>query len=58
LAAYAVGGVDYGSRSATVTAAGKTTSIVVAEVGDKGLLALASNVPIKAWIKVIGYIKR
>lgn len=58
LAAYAVGGVDYGSRSATVTAKGRTTSIVVAEVGDKGLVALASNVPAKAWVSVIGFIKR
>ena len=58
LAVYAVGGVDYGSRSATVTSQGKTTSIVVAEVGDKGLVALASNVPTKAWVSVIGYIKR
>ena len=56
LAAYAVGGVDYGSRSATVTAKGKTTSIVVAEVGEKGLVALASNVPARAWISVIGFI--
>ena len=58
MAVYAVGGVDYGSRSATVAAVGKTTSIVVAEVGEKGLLALASSVPMKAWVKVIGYIKR
>ncbi len=57
-AAYAVGGVDRGSRSAAVTAAGKTTSIVVAEVGDKGLVALASSVPTKSWVKVIGYIRR
>ncbi len=57
-AAYAVGGVDRGSRSATVTAAGKTTSIVVAEVGDKGLVALTSSVPTKAWVKVIGFIIR
>jgi hypothetical protein len=58
LAVYAVGGVDYGSRSATVASQGKTSSIVVAEVGDKGLVALASNVPMKAWVSVIGYIKR
>jgi hypothetical protein len=58
LAAYAVGGVDYGSRSATVTAKGKTTSIVVAEVGEKGLVALASNVPARAWVSVIGFIER
>ncbi len=57
-AAYAVGGVDRGSRSATVTAAGKTTSIVVAEVGDNGLVALTSSVPTKAWVKVIGFIRR
>ena len=57
-AAYAVGGVDRGSRSATVTAKGKRTSIVVADVGDKGLIALASNVRTKVWIKVVGYIRR
>ncbi len=56
--AYAVGGIDRGSRSATVSAVVKTTSIVVAEVGDKGLVALASNVPTKTWVRVIGYIKR
>ena len=57
-AAHAVGGVDRGSRSATVTAKGKTTSIVVAEVGDEGLVALASNVPTKVRVKVVGYIRR
>ncbi len=57
-AGYAVGGVDRGSRSATVTAAGKTTSIVVAEVGDKGLVALTSSVPTKVWVKVIGFVRR
>jgi len=55
---YAVGGVDRGSRSATVAASGKTTSIVVAEVGDKGLIALVSNVPTKAKVRVIGFIRR
>ena len=57
-AAYAVGGVDRGSRSATVTAKGKTTSIVVAEVGDKGLVALAANVRTKVRVTVVGYIRR
>jgi len=57
-AAYAVGGVDRGSRSATVTAKGKTSSIIVAEVGDEGLVALASNVPTKVRVKVVGYVRR
>ena len=57
-AAYAVGGVDRGSRSATVTAKGKTTSIVVAEVGDKGLVALAANVRTKVRVTIVGYIRR
>jgi len=57
-AAYAVGGVDRGSRSATVTAKGKTTSIIVAEVGDKGLVALAANVRTKVRVTVVGYIRR
>ena len=58
LAAYAVGGVDRGSRSVTIPAKGKATSIVVAEVGDKGLVALGSNVKTRAIIQVIGYIRR
>ncbi|MCF8539658.1 MAG: hypothetical protein K9G12_05205, partial [Candidatus Nanopelagicales bacterium] len=58
VAAYAVGGVDRGTRSAYVGADGKNVSIVVAEVGDKGLIALASSVPTKATVQVIGYIRR
>lgn len=57
-AAYAVGGVDRGTRSAVVPASGKDVSIVVAEVGDKGLIALASSVPTRARVQVIGYIRR
>ena len=58
VAAYAVGGVDRGTRSAPVAESGKTVSIVVAEVGDKGMIALASSVPTKARVDVIGYIRR
>ncbi len=58
VAAYAVGGADRGTRSAYVGAEGKNVSIVVAEVGDKGLVALASNVPTRATIQVIGFIRR
>ncbi len=58
LAAYAVGGADRGTRSASVAASGSTASIVVAEVGDKGQIALASSVPTKAIVHVIGYIRR
>lgn len=58
VAAYAVGGVDRGTRSAYVGADGKNVSIVVAEVGDNGQVALASSVPTKATIQVIGYIRR
>lgn len=58
LAAYAVGGADRGTRSAYVAASGSTASIVVAEVGDNGQIALASNVPTKAIVHVIGYIRR
>jgi hypothetical protein len=58
LAAYAVGGVDRGTRSAYVAAEGATVSIVVAEVGDEGQIALASSVPTKAIVQVIGYIQR
>lgn len=58
VAAYAVGGVDRGTRSAPVAESGKTTTIVVSEVGDKGMIALASSVPTKAIVDVIGYIRR
>lgn len=58
VAAYAVGGVDRGTRSAPVAEAGKSVSIVVAEVGDKGMIALASSVATKAKVDVIGYIRR
>ena len=58
LAAYAVGGVDRGTRSAYIAADGATVSIVVAEVGDEGQIALASSAPTKAIVQVIGYIRR
>ena len=58
LAAYAVGGADRGTRSAPVAAKGPTVSIVVAEVGDDGQIALASSVPTRAIVQVIGYISR
>lgn len=58
LAAYAVGGEDRGTRSAVVAAKGSTASIVVAEVGDGGQVVLASNVPTRAIVQVIGFIRR
>jgi hypothetical protein len=58
LAAYAVGGVDRGTRSVVIPESGKSVSIVVAEVGSGGQIAIASSVLTRARIDVIGYIRR
>ena len=42
-AAYAVGGVDRGTTSALIPAEGRHTSLLVADIGDKGLIALAAS---------------
>lgn len=57
-AAYAVGGVDRGTASAPVPVDGKHTSLLVADIGDKGLIALASSAKTKANVKIVGYVRR
>ncbi len=56
-AAYAVGGVDRGATSAAVPVDGKNSTLLVAEVGDKGLIALASSAKTKANVKIVGYVR-
>lgn len=57
-AAYAVGGVDRGTTSAVVPAEGETSSVIVAEIGDDGLIALASSAKAKVRVQIIGYVGR
>jgi len=57
-AAYAVGGVDRGTRSAPVPVEGKHSTLLVADIGDKGLIALASSAKTKANVTIVGYIRR
>ena len=47
-----------GLKNILVKSSGRNPPIVVAEVGDEGLVALASNVPTKVRVKVVGYIRR
>ena len=56
VAAYPVGGADLGTRSAGVAEKGKRSTIVVADIGDDGLIALASDVKTKATFEIIGYV--
>lgn len=56
-AAYPVGGADLGTTSAVIAPKGRTTSIVAADIGDDGLIALAASVPTKATVEVIGYVR-
>jgi len=58
LAAYAVDGVDRGTRSVVVPESGKSVSIVVAEVGSGGQIAISSSVLTRARIDIIGFIRR
>ena len=57
-AAYAVGGADPGSTSAAIPVEGKQSSLIVADIGDDGLVALASSVKTRAIVKIVGYVKR
>jgi hypothetical protein len=41
-----------------VPAAGEQTSVVVADIGRKGRVALTSSVPTRATVEVVGYVKR
>ncbi len=56
--AYPAGGADLGTTSALVPAAGEQTSVVVADIGRKGRVALTSSVPTRATVEVVGYVKR
>ena len=55
-AAYAVGGVDRGATSAGIPTEGKSSTLLVAEIGEAGLIALASSTKTRANIKIVGYI--
>ena len=57
-AAYAVGGVDRGATSAPVPVEGTTSSVIVAEIGDDGLIALASSARAKIRVQIVGYVGR
>ncbi len=56
--AYPAGGADLGTTSAVVPASGAQTSVVVADVGRNGRVALTSSVPTKAKVEVVGYVSR
>lgn len=57
-AAYPARGSDLGTTSAGVPATGRRTSVVVADIGRKGRVALVSSVPVKATVEIVGYVKR
>lgn len=57
LAAYPVGGADLGTRSGVVPKKGTRSTIIVADIGDEGLIALASDVRTKATVDIVGYIR-
>lgn len=56
-AAYAVGGVDRGTTSAVIPMDGRNSTLLVAEIGDDGLIALASSVKTRANVKIVGYVR-
>ena len=56
-AAYPVGGADLGTASATINPEGRTTSLVVADIGTDGQIALASSVPAKVRVDVVGFVR-
>jgi hypothetical protein len=47
-----------GTTSAAIPATGRKTSVVVADIGDQGQIALASSVKAKVKVEVVGYVKR
>jgi hypothetical protein len=49
--------VDRGATSAAVPVDGKTSTLLVAEIGDKGLIALASSAKTRANVKIVGYVR-
>lgn len=56
-AAYAVGGVDRGTTSAAIPEAGSQSTLLVAEIGDRGLIALASSAKTRANVQIVGYVR-
>lgn len=57
-AAYPVGGQDLGTASAAVPASGSRTSILVADLGKRGRVAMTSSVRAQVTVDVIGYVRR
>jgi hypothetical protein len=56
--AYPVGGVDLGTASAPVPESGERSSIIAADIGADGRIALATSVRGKVLVEVIGYVRR
>ncbi len=56
-AAYPVGGADLGTRSGVIPKKGQRSTIIVADIGDEGLIALASDVKTKATVEIVGYVR-
>ncbi len=56
-AAYPVGGADLGTRSGIIPKKGKRSTIIVADIGDEGLIALASDAATKATVEIVGYVR-
>jgi hypothetical protein len=56
-AAYAVGGVDRGTTSAAISESGSQSTLLVAEIGDKGLIALAASAPTRANVQIVGFVR-
>lgn len=56
-AAYPVGGADLGTTSAPINAEGKTSSIIVSDIGTDGQIALASSVDAKVRVDVVGFVR-
>lgn len=57
-AAYPVGGADPGSTSAAVPTDGKQSTLLVADIGAEGLIALSSSAKTRANVKIVGYVTR
>lgn len=55
--AYAVGGSDRGTTSAVVPVEGRNSTLLVAEIGDEGLIAVTSSVKTKANVTIVGYVR-
>jgi len=57
-AAYPVGGADLGTTSAPISSTGRRTSVIVADIGEQGQVALASSAKAKVKVEIVGYVKR